>query len=102
MKLNNYAILCAIQSENYEAALEILMEHFGLPDTARAGARHALATRPDFIIIRKDRSMNAICLRMNHANYFWSEYPVGKEFASSGTLSDVDCFIVQLRRHETR
>jgi hypothetical protein len=66
MKLNNYAILSAIQSENYEAALEILMEHFGLSDAARAGVRLAIATRPDFLVVKKDKPYYMLALRFNY------------------------------------
>lgn len=99
MKLNNYAILSAIQGENYEAALEILMEHFGLPDAARAGPRSALATRPDFLVVKKDKPYCMLALRFNYMNYFWAD---DGSLAQSDTSLGDSAFVVHHRRNETR
>jgi len=99
MKLNNYAILSAIQGENYEAALEILMEHFDLPDTARAGVRLAIATRPDFLVVKKDKPYYMLGLRFNYMNYFWAD---DGSFSQYGTTLGDSAFVVHHRRHETR
>jgi len=98
MKLINYALLSAIQCENYGEALEILMEHFGLPDAARAGARHALVTRTDFLYL-VTKKHNGLMLRYNSRNYFWAD---DGSFASSTSVSFDDCFVVHHRRDETR
>lgn len=90
MKLVNYALLSAIKSENYLEALEILMEHFGLPDAERAGARHALVARKDFLFIatKKDKGL---MLRYNGTNYFWAD---DGSFASFDSSYGDDCVII--------
>lgn len=99
MKLNNYAVISAIQGENYGEALEILMEHFGLSDAARAGVRLALATRPDFLVVKKDKTHHMLALRFNYMNYFWAD---DGSLAQSDTSLGDSAFVVHHRRNETR
>lgn len=99
MKLSNYAILSAIQGENYGEALEILMEHFGLSDAARAGVRLAIATRPDFLVVKKDKPYYVLALRFNYMNYFWAD---DGSFAQYDTTLGDSAFVVHKRRSETR
>ena len=98
MKLINYALVSAIKSENYLEALEILMEHFGLSDAERAGARHALVTRKDFLGLATKKD-NGLMLRYNGQNYFWAD---DGSFASSNSWYGDDCFIVHHGLDETR
>lgn len=99
MKLSNYAVISAIQGENYGEALEILMENFGLSDAARAGVRLALATRPDFLVVKKDKTHHRLALRFNYMNYFWAD---DGSLAQSDTSLGDSAFVVHHRRNETR
>lgn len=97
MKLSNYAVISAIQGENYGEALEILVEHFGLSDAARAEVRRAITTRPDFLVVKKDKPHYMLALRFEYMNFFWAD---DGSLAQSDTSLGDSAFVVHHRRNE--